>query len=349
MAEAIALARRGWGRVHPNPLVGAVVVQDGVIVGKGWHAEYGGLHAEPAALREAGDRARGGTLFVTLEPCAHTGKQPPCVDAILGAGVSRVVYGLTDPDPVARGGAERLRAAGVEVVHRPENQANARDNFRFLHRFGGAKRPFVAVKLAVSLDGMVADHEGNSRWISGPAAREWVHWLRAGFGAVAVGGRTAVEDDVRLTVRGAISPRMAPTRVIFDRGGRMPPTHGILADAADVPVVVVVGPGVSGEQVAALAARGATVLAADGLPAALDALGERGIDSLLVEGGGRLAGALREAGAVDRLYLVMAPLWLGGGRPAWPDPSPVSLEAAPRWRIVDTLSLGDDVVLTVEP
>ncbi|HEU5170263.1 MAG TPA: bifunctional diaminohydroxyphosphoribosylaminopyrimidine deaminase/5-amino-6-(5-phosphoribosylamino)uracil reductase RibD, partial [Gemmatimonadales bacterium] len=188
MARALDLAWRGWGRVHPNPLVGAVLLdRRGEVLGEGWHAEYGGPHAEAAALAAAGDRARGATLVVTLEPCAHQGKTPPCADAVIGAGVRRVVAALADPDPVAAGGAARLRAAGVGVEIGLLAERAAAQNAAFLHALAVSSRPFVALKLATSVDFRIADSSGRSRWVSGPAAREYVHWLRAGFDAVAVG------------------------------------------------------------------------------------------------------------------------------------------------------------------
>ncbi|HEX9166295.1 MAG TPA: bifunctional diaminohydroxyphosphoribosylaminopyrimidine deaminase/5-amino-6-(5-phosphoribosylamino)uracil reductase RibD, partial [Gemmatimonadales bacterium] len=216
MQRAVDLAWRGWGRVHPNPLVGAVVLQDGSVVGEGWHAEFGAAHAEVTALRTAGPAASGGTMVVTLEPCRHHGQQPPCTEAILAAGIRRVVFGLADPNPGAGGGAALLAQRGLEVAE-ARHPAVPEQNAAFLHRFGGGSRPFVALKLATSVDGRVADYTGRARWISGPLAREWVHWLRAGFDAIAVGGRTARADDPALTVRGSVAPRVPPRRIVFDR------------------------------------------------------------------------------------------------------------------------------------
>ena len=210
MARALDLAWRGWGRVQPNPLVGAVVLAAGELVGEGWHPEYGDRHAEALALSAAGERARGATLVVTLEPCAHQGKQPPCTDAILRSGVRRVLAAMPDPNPVAAGGGDRLRAAGVEVEIGPLADAAAAQNAMFLHSISHPNRPFVALKLATTLDGRIADGSGHSRWISGQEAREYVQWLRAGFDAIAVGGRTARLDDPSLTVRGPVRPRVPP-------------------------------------------------------------------------------------------------------------------------------------------
>lgn len=348
MRRALALALRGWGRVHPNPLVGAVIVQGDQVVGEGWHAEFGELHAERVALDAAGTGARGATLYCTLEPCAHSGKQPPCVDAIIAAGLARVVIAMPDPNPVASGGSARLRQAGIDVDSGLLAAEAARLNFRFLHAHAAAKRPFVAIKLAVSMDGKVADAAGASRWVSGAEARAWVHWLRAGFGGVAVGGMTAVQDAVRLTVRAALQPRTPPTRVVFDHGGRLTPGHGIFADAGSVPLVMVTGSKVPLDRRNAMARAGATVIVADHLPQALEAVMAVGVDSLLVEGGGRLAGALLHAGLVDRIYQVQSPVWLGEGVPAWSGLGETPITSAQRWHTVERQALGDDTLIVME-
>ncbi|MEO5797962.1 MAG: bifunctional diaminohydroxyphosphoribosylaminopyrimidine deaminase/5-amino-6-(5-phosphoribosylamino)uracil reductase RibD [Gemmatimonadales bacterium] len=348
MSRALTLAERGWGRVHPNPLVGAVLLRDGAVVGEGWHAEYGERHAETVALAEAGELARGATLFVTLEPCNHQGKQPPCVKAILAAGVARVVVAQADPNPTARGGIEHLRGAGVAVEVGLLEDAARRLNARFLHRYSGRARPFVAIKLAVSLDGRIADAAGRSQWISGPEARDYVHHLRAGFAAIGIGGRTLVADDARLTVRGRLTPREAPIRVVFDRSGVVPPTQGIFEGAADVPVWLVAGGAVPAMQTAAIAMRGAQVLVEDSLALALDLLGARDVDSLLIEGGGRLAGALLAGGLVDRVYQIQCPVWLGEGRDAWSGLGTDDIRDALRWHTVERRALGDDTLLVLE-
>ena len=349
MARALELAARGWGRVHPNPLVGAVIVRDGAIVAEGWHAQYGAQHAEAVSLGQAGEQARGATLYLTLEPCAHHGKQPPCVDAILAAGIARVVVALADPNPVATGGAARLRASGVAVELGLMAAEAARLNARFIHRFASATRPFTAVKLAVSLDGKIADAAGCSRWISGPEARAFVHYLRAGFAAVGIGGRSLIADDARLTVRGDIIPITPPVRVVFDHSASVPLDQGIFDDAGSVPVWMVVGTATSESAVAGFESRGANVISADTLPEALATLAIRGVDSLLVEGGGRLAGALLGAGLLDRVYQVQSPVWLGDGRPAWAGLGTPALTAAIRWRSVERRALGEDTLLVLEP
>jgi diaminohydroxyphosphoribosylaminopyrimidine deaminase/5-amino-6-(5-phosphoribosylamino)uracil reductase len=342
MRHAIALAGRGWGRVHPNPLVGAVVVQGGELVGEGWHTEHGGLHAETMALAVAGEHARGATLYVTLEPCNHHGKQPPCVDAILAAGIGRVVVASPDPNPTAAGGLARLRAAGIAVEVGVETADERFVNARFHHLYAGTGRPFVAIKLAVSMDGCIADAAGASRWLSGAAARAWVHHLRAGFGGIAVGARTAIADDARLTVRGEVTPRTPPARILFDRTGQLGGAEGIFHDGSGVPVIVVTSPHAPSDRRAAVQATGAVVLLADSLDEGLAALATLGVDSLLVEGGGRLAGALLAGGLVDRVYQIQCPLWLGEGVPAWPGLGRPAIDAAPRWHVAAHTVLSDD-------
>jgi diaminohydroxyphosphoribosylaminopyrimidine deaminase/5-amino-6-(5-phosphoribosylamino)uracil reductase len=217
MRRALELAWRGWGRVSPNPLVGAVLLGRDGVVAEGWHAEFGGPHAEVNALRVAGDKAHGATLVVTLEPCAHQGKTPPCTDAIRAAGIRRVVAALRDPDSDAGGGAAILKRAGIETDFGLLAAEAAGQNAAFLSTRLQTDRPFVALKLATSIDGRIADVGGGSQWISGTEAREHVHWLRAGFDAIAVGGTTALTDNPQLTVRGDVTPRRPPVRVVFDR------------------------------------------------------------------------------------------------------------------------------------
>lgn len=348
MGHALALAWRGWGRVAPNPLVGAVVLRDGQLVGEGWHAEYGARHAEPQALDMAGARARGATLVATLEPCAHHGKQPPCIDAIRAAGVRRVVVAVADPNPVASGGLAALRAAGIEAEVGLREAEAAAQNAAFLHGHRGTGRPYVALKLATSLDGRIADAAGRSRWVSGAEAREWVQWLRAGFDALAVGGRTARCDDPRLTVRGPVTPRRPPLRVVVSRRGDVAPDATLVRTAREVPTAVLVT-GAPAPPLDALAHTGVQVIAAVGLAAGLAELGRRGVGSVLVEGGGRLAGALLSAGLVDRLYWVQSPCWLGDdGVPAVAGVTGTPIADAPRWRVVERRALGEDTLLVVD-
>jgi diaminohydroxyphosphoribosylaminopyrimidine deaminase/5-amino-6-(5-phosphoribosylamino)uracil reductase len=351
MRRALDLAWKGWGRVQPNPLVGAVVLgaaPDAGIVGEGFHSEYGKPHAEVVALTAAGEQSRGGTLVVTLEPCAHTGKQPPCVDAVLQAGIRRVVVAMSDPNPIAGGGAARLRAAGVEVdIGLLQDQAE-RQNAIFLHRFRHPERPFVALKLATSLDHRIADRAGHSRWISGAEARDHVHWLRAGFDAIGVGGRTALVDNASLTVRGPVEPRVTPVRVVFLGSRRLPLEAALVQTAGEIPTWLVAADFTSHEE-ETLSARGVQLVRASGLGEGLEILGRRGINSIVVEGGGRLAGALLSQGLVDRYYWVVSPVWLGDhGVAAVRGFEVPSLVAAERWTLVERRALGQDTLLTFD-
>ena len=349
MRHALDLAGQGWGRVAPNPLVGAVVLRDGALVGEGWHAEYGGHHAEVDALRAAAGRARGGTLVVTLEPCAHHGKTPPCTDAIRAAGVRRVVAAIPDPDPVAGGGLQVLRAAGVEVVVGVCAEEAAARNAPFLFVRAEASRPFVALKLATSIDGRLADAAGHSRWISGPAARDWVHWLRAGFDAIAVGGTTALRDDPQLTVRGEVAPRRQPVRVVFDRRALLNPTSTLVRTARDVPTWVIASEDAPASSVASLEASGVRVFRPANLADGLRELRAAGIESLLCEGGGALGAKLLADGMVDRLYWIQSPVWLGeGGVAAFPGVADVAVAEAPRWIPVERRALGADTLLALD-
>lgn len=350
MRLALDLAWRGWGRVQPNPLVGAVVLSsEGRVVGEGWHAEFGERHAEPAALDAAGERARGGTLVVTLEPCNHHGKQPPCTDAVLAAGVRRVVAAMPDPNPEAAGGAARLAGHGVEVRLGLDREAAEAQNAMFLHRLRDAARPFVALKLATSLDGRIADATGQSRWISGEQARAYVHWLRAGFDAIGVGGRTARLDDPQLTVRGAVEPRLAPRRVVFDTAADLDPKLALVRTATDVGTIVVASPEAPAANLRRLQSAGVTVLPAESLGEGLRRLRMEGVGSLLVEGGGRLAGALLGLGLVDRYYWVQSPLWLGErGIPATAGIPSDPIARAERWTVVERRGLGDDTLLVMD-
>lgn len=349
MARALDLAWRGWGRVHPNPLVGAVVLAGGEVVGEGWHAEYGDRHAEVVALAAAGGRARGATVVCSLEPCNHQGKQPPCTDALLAAGVARVVAALPDPNTTAAGGAARLRAADVEVELGLLSDRAAAQNAAFLHQHRDRTRPYVALKLATSIDGRIADANGTSRWLSGEPARDFVQWLRAGFDAIAVGGVTARIDDPSLTVRGALRPRAAPRRVVFAADGDLPPSLRLVRTARETPTLVIVSPLAPPERVAPLEAAGVEVLATNSLTESLARLRHAGIGSLLVEGGGRLAGALLAEGLVDRYYWVQTPLWLGvGAVPALAGLPTTHLADAGRWRVTERRPLGDDTLLVLD-
>jgi len=345
MARALTLALRGWGRVHPNPLVGAVLLRDGEIVGEGAHLEFGGPHAEIHALQSAGD-ARDTTCVVTLEPCAHHGKTPPCADALVAAGVRRVVYATADPTH-AGGGAHRLRQAGIVAERGPLGQTAATLNAPFFWHVQPRSRPWVALKLATSLDGFVADTGGRSRWVSGSVAREYVHWLRAGFDAIGVGRGTVDADDPQLTVRGSVQPRRPPRRVVFSRSGALGGDRTVTRTARDVPTTLTVRPEAASEVARRLRGFGIEVLPAGDAEAALGALTRTGVRTLLVEGGAGLAGSLLAADLVDRVYWIQAPLWLGDGLPGFRG-VPTPLESAHRWTVVERRALGDDTLLVID-
>jgi diaminohydroxyphosphoribosylaminopyrimidine deaminase/5-amino-6-(5-phosphoribosylamino)uracil reductase len=349
MARAIDLAWNGWGRVAPNPMVGAVVLADGRTVGEGWHAEFGRPHAEVVALDAAGVKARGATLVVTLEPCAHDGKTPPCTRAILAAGIKRVVVAIRDPHPAARGGVEALEREGVEVDVGLMADAAAAQNAAFLCAQQRTERPFVALKLATSIDGRIADADGNARWVSGDDARGWVHWLRVGFDAIVVGGTTALTDNPQLTARGAVTPRRPPVRVVFDRRAMLNAGVELVSSARNIPTWVMASPDAPTANVAILEAAGVRVFRPHDLAEGLALLRREGVESVLCEGGGALGAKLLADGLVDRLYWVQAPVWLGErGVPAFPGVPALPLAEAPRWIPVARRTLGPDTLLVLD-
>ena len=355
LSRALGLALNGRGRVSPNPLVGAVVLRDGEIVAEGWHEGPGLPHAEAMALAAAGEAARGSTVVCTLEPCSHVGRTPPCADALVAAGVARVVVGLLDPLERTRAqGRDVLGAAGVEVAVADGHEAAAcaELNAPFLTA-AITGRPHVTLKLATSLDGKIATATGESRWISGPASRSLVHRWRADSDAVAVGLGTALADDPRLTARNIAGPVRQPARVVFDSGARLPLESALVRDVGDAPVIVIAAAGADADRVGALRAAGVDVALVPGdrgerLGAGLDALGERGIQSLFVEGGAELAGSLVAAGAVNRIAWFLAPMLIGGrGAPsAIGGGGAAVLGAAPRLAGVETERVGDDILVT---
>ena len=349
MRGALDLAQRGWGQTAPNPMVGAVVVRDGAVVGEGFHARYGDDHAEVVALRAAGERARGATLYVTLEPCAHHGKTPPCSDAVIAAGVSRVVVATPDPNPEAAGGAERLRARGIRVdVGVEENEAREL-NAAFFHAHA-SDRPWVVLKLATSLDGAIADatraRGSGGDWLTGPDARREVHRMRAGVDAIAVGVGTVLADDPMLTVRDVPPPRIPPRRIVFDSELRTPLGAAVVRGARVAPTTIVARHADHARR-AALEAQGVRVEVHETLHDALRTLKAAEIRSLLVEGGARFAGSLLEQGLVDRLVIFQAPVVLGAGAlNAFAHVSPTAAASLGRLRIIERVQFGDDVKTT---
>ena len=357
MGRAVALAEGGRGTTSPNPMVGAVLVRDGRVVGKGFHRAAGQPHAEALALGAAGPAAAGATCYVTLEPCAHHGKTPPCADALVAAGVARVVAAMADPDPRVDGaGLARLRAAGVEVVTGVGAEAAAAQNAAYLtHRRLG--RPRVTLKAAASLDGKVAAPDGSSQWITGPDARADAHRLRAEADAVLVGAGTALADDPRLTVRLPGHAGRQPLRVVADAAGRVG-TGGHLFDG-EAPTLVATTPAAPGTAVDAWKAAGAEVLICNQAPDGggvdvedlLRALAARGVLELLVEGGPTLQASLWAAGLADRLVWYLAPLAIGGaGAPGLlGGAGAATLADARRLRLASVDRLGDDLRVIAYP
>jgi diaminohydroxyphosphoribosylaminopyrimidine deaminase/5-amino-6-(5-phosphoribosylamino)uracil reductase len=324
LERARELSRLGWGRVHPNPLVGCVIVKDGAVVGQGFHGRFGGPHAEIVALDEALHLAEGATAFVTLEPCNHHGKTPPCTEALLQAGVARVVYGASDPGAESGGGAERLRQAGLEVVGPVWGPHEAMAENPALYHTSRTSRPFIALKLALSLDGRIsASRSGRSR-ITGEEAEREVHRLRSGFDAILIGAGTARIDDPRLTVRLAPAGRTPPRRLLLDSDATLPSGAALLEDTASAPVHVFTRFDAPEGDMERLETAGAHVHPVEGdedgldLEGVLEACWELGLRSILCEGGARLGTALLREDLVQRLYLFLAPLALGpSGVPAF--------------------------------
>jgi diaminohydroxyphosphoribosylaminopyrimidine deaminase / 5-amino-6-(5-phosphoribosylamino)uracil reductase len=322
LARAIELAERGAGRVSPNPVVGAVIARDGTVLGEGWHEEYGGPHAEVNAIADAaGHDLTGSTLYVSLEPCCHQGRQPPCTDAILAAGIRRVVVAGDDPSSKAAGrGLGILRDEGVDVdVAVGDLSSRARLQNQAFRKHARTGRPLVVFKSAMSLDGKVATHAGDSKWISGEGSRATAHRWRASLDAVAVGIGTALADDPQLTAR-TDGVHRQPLRVVFDSTARLPLDSKLVAEARDVPLVVVVSRAAPRGATDALETAGAQVIVATGqneparVISALEQLGslERPVTSMLLEGGPHLAGSFVDAGELDEVRLFVAPILLGG-------------------------------------
>jgi diaminohydroxyphosphoribosylaminopyrimidine deaminase / 5-amino-6-(5-phosphoribosylamino)uracil reductase len=352
MQAALALACRGLGAVWPNPAVGCVIVRDGRVVGRGWTQPGGRPHGETEALRRAGGAARGATAYVSLEPCCHWGQTPPCADALIKAGVRRVVVALEDPDPrVAGEGLRRLRAAGLQVETGLCAEEAGAINVGFFSRLR-LGRPVVTLKLATSLDGRIATRSNESRWITGPAARDRAHALRASHDAIMVGSGTVTADDPQLTCRLPGLSKRSPVRVVVDRHLAIRSDTRLVADAKQVPTWVITLPSADRARRQALLDRGVVVIevgadAGGGIDfaAALAALGERGITRLLVEGGGQLAAALARARLVDALVWVHAPLLIGGdGVPAVAGLDLEILARAPRFERLSAETVDGDVL-----
>ncbi len=316
MREALQLAQRAIGRTSPNPLVGAVIVRDGQIVGRGWHQKVGTAHAEIHALNEAGPLAAGSTIYVTLEPCSHTGRTGPCTEALIRAGIKKVVVAMTDPNPLVAGaGLELLRKAGIEVVEGVMALQAAQLNESFI-KWITTGLPFIAVKAAMTLDGKIATHSGHSRWITGPEARLFVHSLRNQYDAIMVGIGTVLADDPELTTRLPEGGRN-PVRIILDSEARTPLAAKVVTDG-QAKTIIAVTSRAPAERMEALRKAGAEVLIVPecaqrvSLPALCKLLGSRMITSILVEGGSAIHGAIIDAKLGDKLYWFVAPKIVGG-------------------------------------
>jgi diaminohydroxyphosphoribosylaminopyrimidine deaminase/5-amino-6-(5-phosphoribosylamino)uracil reductase len=354
--RAIELAERGRGHVSPNPLVGAVVVKAGEVVGEGWHAMVGGPHAEVAAIADAGDTdLKGATMYVSLEPCCHDGRTPPCTEAIARSGIDRVVVASDDPTEKASGrGLGILRDDGVEVVvAEGELAARARLLNQAFRKHARTGRPWVLFKSAMTLDGKVATETGDSKWISSAASRELGHRWRADCDAVAVGIGTALRDDPQLTARIPEADRQ-PRRIVFDTTARLPVTSNLVRMAPEVPLTVVVSRAARRTAVSTLETAGADVVVATGanepdrVASALLQLGASGITSILLEGGPHLAGAFYDAGEVDEVRLFLAPIVLGGrtARNPLEGEGTETIAEAMRALTLDCESSGDDLLVS---
>jgi diaminohydroxyphosphoribosylaminopyrimidine deaminase/5-amino-6-(5-phosphoribosylamino)uracil reductase len=356
LERALELATRGRGHTSPNPLVGAVVARDGEVLGEGYHAAYGAPHAEVSAIAACEQDPIGATMYVTLEPCCHQGQTPPCTDAILKAGIKRVVVASDDPTDKASGrGLGILRDEGVEVVVANGDEAAA-GKARLLNqpfrKQAITGRPHVLFKAAMSLDGKVATVTGDSKWISGEESRRLVHRWRAEVDAVCVGIGTALADDPLLTARTGDAARQ-PRRVVFDSEARLPLESNLVRTAHEAPLIVVVSRMAARASADALRAAGAEIITAAGgteierVKNGLDNLGELGIQSILLEGGPRLAGAFLDAGEIDELRLFIAPIAVGGrsARVPFEGEGSESIEAAQHALSLSCDQVGEDLLL----
>ena len=356
MRAALALARRGLGNAWPNPAVGCVLVKDGRVIGRGWTQPGGRPHAETEALRRAGEAARGATAYVTLEPCSHHGRTPPCCEALAEAGITRVVMAMRDPDSRVNGrGLAMLRGAGI-AVEEGLLEAEARAlNAGFFRRIQ-AGMPVVTLKLASTLDGRIATASGESRWITGEAARREVHALRARHDAILVGSGTVLADDPDLTCRIPGMERVPMLRVVADARLRTSPSARLVQSAGVAPVLIITAPGHPPAAQAPFMEAGADIVTVPAhtaggldLPSLLRALGRRGVTRVLAEGGAGLAAALLRQVLVDRLVWFHAPAVMGGdGHPALEGLRLAALSAMPRFHRTAQRALGDDMLSEFE-
>ena len=353
MRRALNLARQAAGRTSPNPMVGAIVVKDGKVVGEGCHLCAGTPHAEVHALAAAGEAARGATVYVTLEPCCHHGRTGPCADALINAGVKKVVAAMTDPNPkVAGGGLARLRAAGIEVVEGVLAAEAALLNEAFI-KWVSTEMPFGLMKTAMTLDGKIATRTGQSRWITGEAARAMVHRLRDQCDAILVGVGTVMADDPELTARLPSGDGKNPLRVIVDSAARTPLTARVVADGK-APTLFAVAEEAPADRLQALRAAGCEVLPLPRGRTGVDlrllwqALGQRNITSVLLEGGATINAAALAAGVVDKIHAFIAPKVIGGVNAPGPvgGEGPPDLAGAVLLEELACAQVGEDILIT---
>lgn len=351
MERALELALKGSGRTSPNPLVGAVVVRNGEIVGEGWHMAYGGPHAEVHALKAAGAAAEGATIYVTLEPCNHYGKTPPCTQAVLDAGIRRVVIAMEDPNPKAAGGMDRLRSAGVAVDTGVCEDKARKLNAPFIKKLETGL-PWVVLKCAMTLDGRVATRSGDSKWVTGPESRQWCHrHLRQRLDAILVGSATVRADDPSLTCRLPEGGGRDPLRIVLASNLDLPTEASVLRQKSDSATLLVCAGGVPESRKQPFYDMGARILEApsgsDGrldFKALMPLLAEQGIQSLLIEGGGRVAASALKSGVVDKVVFFYAPKILGGdGIPVLDGPGPERMAQCMRLSGMEVFSCGDDI------
>ena len=349
MARAIDCARPFLGKVAPNPPVGCVIVKNGEIIAEGAHAGPGQPHAEVVALQNAGDAARGATAYVSLEPCNHTGRTGPCVDALINAGVAEVFFAVEDPNPIAAGGADRLRQAGIRV--RSDVGSNeAQEMNRAWLKWAKTKTPYVFAKFAASLDGRTATESGDSKWITGPAARAEGHKLRAQVDAILTGANTVIADDPSLTARVDDEIVHAPLRIVLDSTARTSPGAKVY-ERSGRGALLVTTDAAPRDRLKKFEEHGVDVLvlqAADGRPnvsALLDALGDRGVTSLMLECGGEVLGSFVDEGLVDEVYAFVAPIIIGGGKPAIAGNGVATIADAFRLQSPTIKELGGDLMI----
>ena len=353
MAEALRLAKKGWGFTSPNPMVGAVIVKDNHIVGRGYHQAYGGPHAEVNAIYDAGKKSQGATLYVTLEPCNHTGKTPPCTQAILSAGIRKVIVAMQDPNPNVSGqGSQYLIQNGIEVEG-GINEIEARQLNESYIKFITCNCPFIIIKCAATLDGRIATSTGDSKWISGPLSRSYVHHLRHGVDAIMVGIETIRKDNPSLTTRLDHMKGVDPTRIILDTHLSIPLDAKVLSIASRAQTWVVCGHGVDQTKKAAIIQKGAKVIESDQRQGRIDLgklvsqLAQKQISSILIEGGGQVIGAALAAGIVDKLCFFYAPKILGGddGIPICSGTGPQMMDDSVKVRRINVHRFDDDVMI----